>query len=112
MTISSELEKLISLRDRGDLSEEEFEKAKELALSGETPGDSPAGEEPPALPASRKKAIGTPLLSAILLTVVVALGGGSLVLNPSPLTGLIFVIWVVAAVLAWVSLARAEKGQE
>jgi len=33
--ITSELEKLASLRDRGDLSQAEFEKAKELLLSDE-----------------------------------------------------------------------------
>jgi hypothetical protein len=33
MNINSELEKLISLRDRGDLSQAEFEKAKKMLLS-------------------------------------------------------------------------------
>lgn len=33
MNINTELEKLISLRDRGDLSQAEFEKAKQILLS-------------------------------------------------------------------------------
>ncbi|MCE9519855.1 MAG: SHOCT domain-containing protein [Verrucomicrobia bacterium] len=37
MSINSELEKLIFLRDRGDLTQAEFEKAKALLLSEESP---------------------------------------------------------------------------
>tara|TARA_B100000497_G_C7619460_1_gene372142 strand:+ start:418 stop:585 length:168 start_codon:yes stop_codon:yes gene_type:complete len=35
MPIASDLEKLVSLRDRGDLFQAEFEKVKERLLSGE-----------------------------------------------------------------------------
>ena len=44
MPIVSDLEKLALLRDRGDLSQAEFEKAKERLLSGEVPGVSPSTE--------------------------------------------------------------------
>jgi hypothetical protein len=36
MSIKSELEKLISLRDRGDLSQAEFEKAEHMLLSDDS----------------------------------------------------------------------------
>jgi hypothetical protein len=36
MNITSELEMLISLRDRGDLSQPEFEKAKQMLLSDDS----------------------------------------------------------------------------
>jgi hypothetical protein len=39
MNINSELEKLISLRDRGDLSSSEFEKAKQILLSNDNSAD-------------------------------------------------------------------------
>jgi hypothetical protein len=48
MNITSELEKLISLRDRGDLSQPEFEKAKQMLLSddsSETPSPQRASRD-------------------------------------------------------------------
>ncbi|NNC89604.1 MAG: SHOCT domain-containing protein, partial [Akkermansiaceae bacterium] len=45
MSFASELENLASLWDRGDLSQAEFEKAKERLLSGEVPEVSPTTEK-------------------------------------------------------------------
>ncbi|MFT4548876.1 MAG: hypothetical protein ACI9MB_002844 [Verrucomicrobiales bacterium] len=108
MTIASDLEKLVLLRDRGDLSQPEFEKAKERLLSGEVTGVSPATEtNQPALPDEVEG--GRPkhtLLIAILSTIAAAFSTGSAVIDPSPLSLLAFVGFTVASTLNWIVFSK------
>jgi hypothetical protein len=108
MTIASDLEKLVLLRDRGDLSLAEFEIAKERLLSGEVTGISPATEtNKPPLPEEVEG--GKPkhtLLIAILSTIAAALMAGSAAMNPSPLKLLAFALFIVAATLNWIVFSK------
>ena len=108
MPIASDLEKLVSLRDRGDLSQAEFEKAKERLLSGEITGGSPATERNQH-PLHEKAKGGRPkhtLLIAILSTIAAALSAGSAAINPSPLKLLAFACFIVAATLNWIVFSK------
>ena len=106
MNISSELEKLISLRDRGELSQKEFEKAKAVLLSGEHAGPIEVHKANSKTLAEKKKKCKTHLLTAGLLTLTAALSGVSVSINPSPLKVILIVLWVVAATLAWSTYFR------
>ena len=100
MSIASNLEKLVSLRDKGDLSQVEFEKAKERLLSGDFPDD--ASSQTPV-----RKAVGgenpkNTFLIAILSTISAALAIGSATIDPSPVSWLAFSGFAVASMLNWI----------
>ena len=107
MSITAELEKLISLRDQGDLSQAEFEKAKALLLSGEEASSQPVS--PPVTLAERDKKRKTQFLCAVLSTVAAALSICSAFLNPSVLKIVILLIWVTAAIFWWVSYSKLKS---
>lgn len=100
MTISTEIEKLTNLRDKGDLTQEEFEKAKALLLSG---------EKLPETTSDKEKKLKTQKWVAILLTITVGLSSGSALIKPSPVNMVLVILWVVAATLAWSSYSRLKK---
>jgi|TARA_B110000305_G_scaffold65627_1_gene73367 hypothetical protein len=108
MPIVSDLEKLALLRDRGDLSQAEFEKAKERLLSGEVPGVSPSTERNQPLIAQEGQGCKPKhtLLIAILSTIAAALMAGSAAINPSPLKLLAFALFTVAATLNWIEFSK------
>ena len=103
MNIATELEKLTSLKDRGDLSLDEFTKAKESLLFGDS--TMPAyDDEANALPPPRKSKVAEPklyLLIAVLSTIAAALSGGSVIINPRPLGIIAFAGFAIAAFLNW-----------
>ena len=108
MPITSDLEKLVSLRDCGDLSQAEFEKAKERLLSGEVPRVSPSTErnQPPLPQGGKRKYI---LLVAILSTIAAALSGGAVVIGSSPIRLAAFALFTVAATLNWVEFSKRMR---
>ena len=107
MSIAQELEKLISLRDRGELTYAEFGIAKERLLSGDVSGASQAAdkETPSRLKESKPKRT---LLIAILSTVAATLAAGSAILDRSPLSLLAFVLFAVASTLNWVQVSKLD----
>jgi hypothetical protein len=105
MNISSELEKLAELRDRGDLSKEEFEKAKSMVLSGQASGDFSSDNKASDLEKKTK----TYRLISILSTITVALSAGSAIIAPSPINVLILVLFVVASTLNWAEYNKLRK---
>ena len=110
MPIASDLEKLVLLRDSGDLSQAEFEKAKERLLTDEVTGASPDTERNgPSLPeegeGAKPKQI---LLIAILSTIAAALSGGSAAINPTPLSVLAFAGFTIASALNWNLFAKSR----
>ena len=108
MPIASDLEKLVSLRDSGDLSQAEFETAKERLLSGEVAGVSPATDrnQPPLAEEGQGGKPKHTLLIAILSTIAAALMAGSAAINPSPLKLLAFALFTVAATLNWIVFSK------
>ena len=108
MPIASDLERLVSLRDRGDLSQAEFEKAKERLLSVEVTGASQASEtNPPPLPKEGEG--GMPqryLLIATLSTIAAACSAGSAIIDPSPISLVAFALFTVAATLNWIEFSK------
>jgi tRNA A37 threonylcarbamoyladenosine synthetase subunit TsaC/SUA5/YrdC len=110
MPIVSDLEKLALLRDSGDLSQAEFEKAKERLLSGEVTGVSPSTErnKPPQAQEDQKGKPKHTLLIAILSTVAAALMAGSAAINPSPLKLLTFALFTVTATLNWIAFSKCR----
>lgn len=106
--MTSELEKLVSLRDRGDLSQAEFEKAKALLLSNQETG-AVTGHETTSEEGKERR---TWLLVANLMTVTVALSVVSVALNPSAIKLVLVVLWTVASALAWVTYSRTRKRAE
>ncbi|NNC88431.1 MAG: SHOCT domain-containing protein [Akkermansiaceae bacterium] len=110
MPIASDLEKLVLLRDNGDLSQAEFEKAKERLLTDEVAKETPASKgKEPSLPEESEE--GKPkqiLLIAILSTVAAALSGGAAAINPSPLGVLAFAGFTTAAALNWNVFAKSR----
>lgn len=109
MDIASDLQKLISLRDSGDLSQTEFERAKALVLAERFPEAQP----PPllieeVLQQTKKKRRSQPI-AAVCATVAAALSAVSAIIDPNPLAvGSVF-IWVVAAILCWISFLKSKK---
>ena len=100
MSIASNLEKLIPLKEKGDLSSVEFAKAKESLLTGDSPDDA-AGQTPV------RKAVGgenpkNTFLIAILSTISAALAIGSATIDPSPVSWMAFSGFAVASMLNWI----------
>jgi len=110
--ITSELEKLASLRDRGDLSQAEFEKAKELLLSEENTDATLDNRSSPNNSAGERERnpLKTRLLVSILSTVSAAFAGGSAAIDPSPISLLVLALFVVASTLSWTWYARLRRG--
>lgn len=109
MSLSSELEKLISLRERGELTPAEFETAKKRLLAGgEVVAPPPIPETAPDELTDKRKKRGIQLLTAILASVAAALSAGSVLINPSPLKLIILLIWVVAATFGWIGYAKLK----
>lgn len=109
MSISAEIEKLSSLRDRGDLSPAEFEKAKAILLSDGGMDSQPA---PSPIPASLEKMIKqreTHLLCAVLTAVAAALNGVAILLNPSALKIVTMILWSVASIFWWSSYLQLKS---
>ena len=111
MPIASDIEKLVSLRDCGDLSQAEFEKAKERLLSGEVPGVSPSAERNQTAlshegQGGKRKHT---LLIAILSTIAAALSGGAAVIGSSPIGLVAFALFTVAATLNWVEFSKRMR---
>ena len=100
MSITTELEKLSSLKDRGDLSESEFEKAKALVLSGEKPADALA---------KRDKDRKTQFLIAFFATLGALFSGGSLILDPSLFTAGVLIFWLGLSTAGWMSYSKAKS---
>ena len=103
MYISSELEKLTSLKERGDLTQKEFEKAKAFLLSG---------QKLPDTALEKIKKLKSQKLAAILLTITAGLSSGSALIKPSPLHLVLVILWVVAATLCWASYFAMKKATE
>lgn len=103
MSISTDLEKLVSLRDRGNLSPSEFEKAKERLLSEEVPDVSPIidGNQSAVPEESEGAKPGRSRLIAVLSTVPVVFLAGSSAIDPSLLKLLALTGFTVAATLNW-----------
>ena len=113
MSIVSELEKLVSLRDRGDLCQADFEKAKQRLLSEEVTSTSPAEDiNPPRLP---EKATGGKLdytlPNAIIFTITSSVWVVSLAIKPSLLGWWCFALFSITAILSWIVFfqSRARK---
>ena len=110
MTIISDLEKLVSLKDSGDLSQAEFEKAKERLLSSEVTAASPAteGNQPSLTEEVEGAKPKQTLLIAILSTLAAALSAGSLAINPSPLKFLAFAFFTIGSTLHWIAFFKGR----
>ena len=114
MQLGTELEKLTSLRNQGDLSPAEFDAAKTRLLSGEVMGASQAAEaDAPPLPAEGKR--GGPkqhhLLIAILSTIVATFSAGSVVIAPGPISLLAFSLFAFAAALNWMEFFKGRRSK-
>ncbi len=108
MNITTELEKLTSLKDLGDLTLAEFEKAKERLLFGDVNCASKV-DESNSLPLPKKaEANGSNhyFLIAFLSTIAVAFSGGSAFLSPSSLKLIAFAGFTIAATLNWVAFLK------
>ena len=103
MSIGDELEKLSALKAKGDLSPEEFEKAKALLLDKQQVPvlvDAMSPRKPTG------KEVRMRLLSAVLMTLAAVMSGVSLGLGPNPLKIVAFLCFVVAAIFSWLSYAK------
>lgn len=109
MAIRSDLERLVSLRDCGDLSQEEFEKAKDLLLSGENDEASLKEHDCGACLTRNKKELKTQLWCAALLTITWTMSLVAALINPSALNLVLIGTWAVAATLSWVSYFQKKK---
>ncbi|MGB1131307.1 MAG: SHOCT domain-containing protein [Haloferula sp.] len=116
MSIASELEKLTALRNRGDLSEAEFTKAKAVLLAGEnsegsssppTEDQSESGRASPDPSLAKRR--NTQLLIAIFATVAAIFSSISAVIAPSGLKIAILILWVVASVSGWISYQKIRN---
>ena len=110
MSVTEELEKLVSLRDGGDLTEAEFQKAKELLLAGGEAGATVVPQLPSASPAKEEKSRTTQLLIGIFAALAALMSALSAMINPSPLKIASVVIWTIVAVVGWVSYVRLAAG--
>lgn len=110
MPIASDLEKLVSLKDRGELSQAEFEKAKERLLSREVTGAPPTteGDQPPIALEGQGENSKHTLLIAIFSVIAAALMAGSAAINPSPFKLLAFALFTVAATLNCIELSKRK----
>ena len=111
MSITSELEKLISLRDRGDLTETEFEKAKAILLAGQTAATTSVQNASPVPleEEGQEKKKKVQLLTAVLSTVAAVLSAISAIIATSPLKLLAFGLFAAAAIGNWIVYLRSEK---
>lgn len=108
MNITTELEKLTSLKDRGDLTQKEFEKAKERLLFCDVEGASEM-DEAESLPRPKKgESNGSNhyFLIAFFSTIAVVFSGGSAAIGPNSLKLIAFAGFTVAATLNWVSFFK------
>lgn len=107
MSITSELEKLSSLRERGDLSDAEFEQAKALLLSGKD-----TASEPPPLPSgeapAEKNNRGMHLAIAICTTVAAVMSAISAALDPNAPSFASLLIWSGLSIYWWISLRQGS----
>ncbi|MDF1851845.1 MAG: SHOCT domain-containing protein [Verrucomicrobiales bacterium] len=113
MNIRTELEKLVSLRERGELSQAESEQAKGLLLSDQ-PTEAANGHKEVEQDLERKrKKVKTQFLTAIFATVAALFGGVSAAIAPGPVNSVIFAMWLIASTLWWVDYAKgkAELGK-
>ena len=112
MNLSSELEKLVALRDQGDLTEDEFEKAKKLLLSGQEVGTSSAVGKVLDSPTDIEKKTKTYRLLAYLSTITVVLSAVSAFLIRSPIKIVILVLFVIVATRSWSEYSKLKRVQE
>ena len=119
MSIISELERLSALRDRGDLSDEEFDKAKAIVLSGkevlEPAFDETTSEERIVIteaPDELTRRKQTHFLVGVFATIAAVFSAVSAVLDPSKLQIVIFVIWVLASVAGWSTYSKLKREVE
>ena len=108
MSITSELERLSAIRDRGDLSPAEFEKAKRLLLSDEGAEATPVEEPAPSPAAAHEKKRRTMFLVAILSSVAAALSATSMIINPSPFSVGSLMMWLGLSSYWWVTLTKLK----
>lgn len=109
MNITTELEKLTSLKDRGDLTQKEFEKAKERLLFCDAER-APEVDEANSLPLPKKGETNGSnhyFLIAFLSTIAVAFSGGSVALGPNSLNLIAFAGFTIASTLNWVSFFKS-----
>ena len=108
MSLATELETPTSLTDRGELTQAEFEKAKERLLSEHVTGASQATEARPSPPPLEGKGTGPKqlLLIAILSTIAVVFSWISAVLNSSPISSLALALFTVASTLNWIEFSK------
>ena len=113
MSIATELQQLTSMRNRGDLTQEEFERAKERLLAEDANDASQAVETktPPVPGESNESRSYQNLVVAILSTIAAAFSAGSALLDPSPISLLAFALFTVAATLNWIAVSK-RKGQK
>lgn len=109
MNISSEPEKLVSLRDRGDLSQAEFDQAKALLLSEQDDGATPHGKNTDGSLSEMNKKRKVYLIASAGTTLAAALSGVSATISPSPVKLVVVLCWVVAAGLWWHSYSKLGK---
>ena len=108
MSIAGELEKLSSLRERGELSDEEFQQAKALLLSGESAEPAPASV--PDVSEKGNKERRTQFLVALLSTVAALLSGASAALDPSLFKIGMVIFWMGLSITWWVTYSKAKTG--
>lgn len=108
MKITTELEKLAELRDCGDLSEEEFEKAKALLLYGEKAESISTTRLCPDPRTDREKKKKTMLLVALLATLAAAFSAGSVIIAPSLVSAGNLIFWVGLSSYGWISHLRLK----
>lgn len=111
MEIGSELEKLVSLRERGELSREEFEKAKQALFFRDCLQESkvPSGKSSKPEANSNNGKSQPYLLIAVLSTVAMVFSGGSAMIGPTPLKYLAFALMATASILNWNEFLKRVK---
>ena len=113
MDIASELEKLVTLRDRNELTDIEFEKAKKILLSNGWVQESAIPRNQAAKIAVKEKAVGPTysLQVAVLSTVALVFSAIAVAMNPSPLSFIAFSLFGIASMLNWIEFFRGSKGK-
>ena len=113
MDIASELEKLVTLRDRNELTDIEFEKAKKILLSNGWVQESAIRRKQTGNIAAKEKTAGPTysLQVAVLSTVALVFSAVSVAMNPSPLSFVALSLFGIASMLNWIELFRGSKGK-
>ena len=113
MDIASEFEKLVTLRDRNQLTDAEFEKAKKILLSNGWVQESAIPRNQAAKIAVKEKAVGptSSLQVAVLSTVALVFSAIAVAMNPSPLSFIAFSLFGIASMLNWIEFFRGSKGK-